>query len=135
MALELPVLGEGPDVSRTEGCFGPERHSALRGVDLSMDSVTKSPSLAPAGDMAGGGFLPAETPLTMVPCRFDEATGAKRAAAGIATAVQLRRLFVFAGTALLTAAGGFEMYDVLKVGGVTVLEGLLLVFFLVLLAW
>jgi membrane glycosyltransferase len=100
-----------------------------------MDSVTKSPSLASAGDMAGCGFLPAETPLTMVPCRFDEATGAKRAAAGIGTAVQLRRLFVFAGTALLTAAGGFEMYNVLKVGGVTVLEGLLLVFFLVLLAW
>ena len=100
-----------------------------------MDSVTKSPSLAPAGDMAGGGFLPPDTPLTMVPGRFDEPTGAKRAAAGIGTAVHVRRLFVFTGTALLTAAGGFEMYNVLKVGGVTVLEALLLAFFLVLLAW
>jgi membrane glycosyltransferase len=100
-----------------------------------MDSVTKSPSLAPAGDMAGSGFLPAETPLTMVPCRFDAPIGAKRAARRIETAVQIRRLFLFAGTASLTAAGGFEMYNVLKVGGVTVLEGLLLGFFLVLLAW
>jgi len=100
-----------------------------------MDSVTKSSSLAPAGDMAVAGFLPAEAPLTMVPSGFDEATRAKRVRGRIETAVQLRRLFVFAGTALLTAAGGLEMYDVLKVGGVTVLEGSLLAFFLVLLAW
>jgi membrane glycosyltransferase len=99
-----------------------------------MDSVTKSSSLAPAGDMAAGGFLPAEAPLAMVPSRFDQPAGAKRAA-GIGTAVQIRRLFVFAGTALLTTAGGFEMYDVLKVGGVTVLEALLLAIFLALLAW
>ena len=37
--------------------------------------------------------------------------------------------------ALLTAAGGYEMYNVLKVGGVTILEAMLLGFFLVLLAW
>src|ERR1700751_1099922 len=109
MALELPVLGEGPNVSRAKGCFGPERYSALRGVDLPMDRVTKSPLLARAGDMAGSGFLPAETPLTMVPCRFDAPIGAKRAARRIETAVQIRRLFLFAGTASLTAAGGFEM--------------------------
>ena len=46
-----------------------------------------------------------------------------------------RRLFIFAGTALLTIAGGYEMYDVVKVGGVTVLEAILLAFFLALLAW
>jgi membrane glycosyltransferase len=39
------------------------------------------------------------------------------------------------GTALLTAAGGYEMYGVVKVGGVTLLEAMLLALFLVLLAW
>ncbi|HTO64229.1 MAG TPA: glucans biosynthesis glucosyltransferase MdoH, partial [Bradyrhizobium sp.] len=100
-----------------------------------MDSVTKSSSLAPAGDVTANGFLPVEAPLAMVPCRLDEPASARPATVGIGTAVHLRRLFVFAGTALLTAAGGLEMYNVLKVGGVTVLEGLLLAFFLVLLAW
>src|SRR5258708_13547303 len=71
----------------------------------------------------------------MVPCRLDQGTLAKRRPARIETALALRRLFVFVGTALLTAAGGYEMYDVLEVGGVTVLEGLLLAFFLLLLAW
>src|SRR5258708_25521850 len=71
----------------------------------------------------------------MVPCRLDQGTLTKRRPARIETALALRRLFVFVGTALLTAAGGYEMYDVLKVGGVTGLEGILLAFFLLLLAW
>ena len=53
-----------------------------------MDSVTRSSSLAPAGDMAVAGFLPAEAPLTMVPSGFDEATRAKRVRGRIETAVQ-----------------------------------------------
>jgi membrane glycosyltransferase len=100
-----------------------------------MDSLTQSPLRVSTEDIAAGGFLPAETPLAMLSHRLDEPMRAQRAAAGIGAAVHLRRLFVLAGTALLTAAGGLEMYDVLKVGGVTVLEGLLLGFFLTLLAW
>ena len=46
-----------------------------------------------------------------------------------------RRLFIFLGASVLTIAGGYEMYDVLKVGGVTVLETVLLALFVVLLAW
>jgi membrane glycosyltransferase len=100
-----------------------------------MDTLNKSPSLAPGPDMAGDAFLPTESALSMVPCRLDQGTLTKRRPARIETALALRRLFVFVGTALLTAAGGYEMYDVLKVGGVTVLEGILLAFFLLLLAW
>ncbi len=100
-----------------------------------MDTLKKSASLAPSSDPAGQGFLPAESPLSMVPCRFDQPTEAKQRPARSETALALRRLFILAGTALLTAAGGYEMYDVLKVGGVTVLEGMLLAFFLMLLAW
>src|SRR6185437_8064573 len=42
---------------------------------------------------------------------------------------------ILLGTALLMLAGGYGMYEVVKVGGVTVLEALLLGLFLVLLAW
>lgn len=100
-----------------------------------MDTLNKPASLAPSADTAGEGLLPAESALAMVPCRLDQAPEVKRRPARIETALALRRLFIFVGTALLTAAGGYEMYDVLKVGGVTVLEAMLLAFFLVLLAW
>src|SRR5260370_28606351 len=71
----------------------------------------------------------------MVTCRLDQGTLAKRRPARIETALALRRLFVFVGTALLTAAGGYEMDDVLKVGGGTGRGGILLAFFLLPLAW
>jgi membrane glycosyltransferase len=100
-----------------------------------MDTLNKPASLAPSADTAGEGLLPAESALAMVPCRLDQAPEVKRRPGRIETAFALRRLFILVGTALLTAAGGYEMYDVLKVGGVTVLEAMLLAFFLVLLAW
>lgn len=46
-----------------------------------------------------------------------------------------RRGFIFLSTAALTGAGGYEMYRVLQVGGVTVLEAMVLALFLILLAW
>jgi membrane glycosyltransferase len=46
-----------------------------------------------------------------------------------------RRGLILLSTAALTGAGGYEMYRVLQVGGVTVLEGMVLALFLVLLAW
>jgi membrane glycosyltransferase len=100
-----------------------------------MDTLKNQSSLAPGTNLAGEAFLPAESALAMVPCRLDQPADAQRVPARIETALVVRRLFIFVGTASLTAAGGFEMYDVLKVGGVTVLEGMLLAFFLVLLAW
>jgi membrane glycosyltransferase len=46
-----------------------------------------------------------------------------------------RRALILAGTAILTVAGCYEMYDVLKVGGVTILEWIILVLFVLLFAW
>jgi membrane glycosyltransferase len=100
-----------------------------------MDTLNKPASVAPSADKAGEGLLPAESALAMVPCRLDQAPEVERRPARIETALALRRLIILVGTALLTAAGGYEMYDVLKVGGVTLLEAMLLAFFLVLLAW
>lgn len=47
----------------------------------------------------------------------------------------LRRFYIFGGTAALTAAGSYEMYKVLEVGGVTVLEWIVLALFVLLFAW
>jgi membrane glycosyltransferase len=47
----------------------------------------------------------------------------------------LRRAFIFVGTAVLTGAGCYEMYKVVEVGGVTVLEWMILGLFVVLFAW
>lgn len=83
----------------------------------------------------GGAFLPPESPLAMLPCRLDGAAEAGRSQVHPGATLMMRRLFIFIGTALLTLAGGYGMYDVVKVGGVTVLEAMLLGLFLVLLAW
>lgn len=98
-----------------------------------MDTLKKSPSLAPSA--VADRFLPPESALSMEPCRLDRPKEPRRRPASLQAALPLRRLFIFAGTALLTAAGGYQMYGVVKVGGVTVLEALLLALFLVLLAW
>jgi len=98
-----------------------------------MDALKTSPALPRS--VAVGRFLPPESGLAMEPCRLDQPTERKRAPAPLQIALLFRRLFIFAGTALLTIAGGYEMYGVVKVGGVTVLEAMLLALFLLLLAW
>lgn len=100
-----------------------------------MGTLTK-PGPAPAGDDGPDeGFLPAETPLPMAPCRLDRPPETRLTPPRIESALAVRRLVLSMGTALLTAAGGYEMYNVLKVGGVTFLEAMLLALFVVLLAW
>ncbi|MFC0242918.1 glucans biosynthesis glucosyltransferase MdoH [Rhodopseudomonas telluris] len=77
--------------------------------------------------------LPAEAPLAMPVQSFAEAP-----AAAIDTPVRTgrwRRALVMVATAVLTYAGVDEMYEVLKVGGVTILEGIVLVLFAALFAW
>lgn len=46
-----------------------------------------------------------------------------------------RRACILAGTVLMTLAGCYEMYEVLQVGGVTILEWIILVLFVLLFAW
>ncbi len=99
-----------------------------------MDTVTISEPKSGAADTIEG-FLPAEAPLAMEPRQLDKAARSKRRKASAGGSITLRRLLIFGGTVLLTAAGGYEMYEVLQVGGVTMLEAMVLVLFVVLLAW
>src|SRR5437870_8682237 len=98
-----------------------------------MDALKQSP--APRRSALGSPFLPPEAPLPMLPRQLDRTAAVGRAPVRSVTTLIFRRLFIFVGTALLTFTGGYGMYDVVKVGGVTVLEAVLLGLFLVLLAW
>ena len=98
-----------------------------------MDAVKQFPP--PPRSALGSPFLPPESPIPMLPCRLGRAADSGRDPVRPGAALIVRRVFIFVGTALLTAAGGYGMYDVVEVGGVTFLEAVLLGLFLVLLAW
>lgn len=77
--------------------------------------------------------LPAEAPLAMPVQSFAEAPEVMHRPS--TKPGRWRRVLIMLATALLTFAGVAEMYEVLKVGGVTVLEGIVLVLFAALFAW
>jgi membrane glycosyltransferase len=54
---------------------------------------------------------------------------------GAMDSVALRRACIFTGTAAMAVAGCYEMYEVLQVGGVTILEWMVLFLFVPLFAW
>ncbi len=88
-----------------------------------------------AGDIASQRLLPRESPLAMAPGDLRKNRVPDRVPAPAATTIAWRRGLILLSTAVLTGAGGYEMYRVLQVGGVTVLEAMVLALFLVLLAW
>ncbi|QIG97337.1 glucans biosynthesis glucosyltransferase MdoH [Bradyrhizobium sp. 6(2017)] len=88
-----------------------------------------------AGDIASQRLLPRESPLPMAPGDLGKNRVSDRVPAPVATTMVWRRSIILLSTAALTGAGGYEMYRVLQVGGVTVLEAMVLALFLILLAW
>lgn len=99
-----------------------------------MGPLSTAPRPA-AGDIATQRLLPRESPLPMAPGDLGKNWVPDRVPAPAAPAMAWRRGVILLSTAALTAAGGYEMYRVLEVGGVTVLEAMVLALFLVLLAW
>jgi len=97
-----------------------------------MDTLAKAGGASGSGDIPLNEFLPKEAPIDMAvqPLRRFEPPPAPDFAP-----MWTRRGFVLTGTAVLTAAGCYEMYRVLQVGGVTVLESLILGLFVLLFAW
>ncbi|HKS61686.1 MAG TPA: glucans biosynthesis glucosyltransferase MdoH, partial [Xanthobacteraceae bacterium] len=91
-----------------------------------MDALTAQREPAPAQ------FLPAEAPLAMPVQSLDARLPAPKIPL---PNIMLRRAFVFATTALLSALAAYEMYQVLAVGGLTTLEAAILVLFVILFAW
>src|SRR6478735_1300159 len=97
-----------------------------------MDTVAKPRGASRAGDIPLNDFLPPESPADMAVQslrRFEPPPSPRFAP------MWFRRGFILTGTAILTAAGCYEMYRVLQVGGITVLESIILALFVLLFAW
>src|SRR3981081_3848731 len=101
-------------------------------MGLSMDTLTQNPK-------PGGGvqtqFLPPESPMVMSKQTFQGFQRREDNQKAGLDSVALRRACMFTGTAAMTAAGCYEMYEVLQVGGVTILEWMVLFLFVLLFAW
>ena len=117
MALPMDTLSDAPTLEHEAGF-----------------AVAKPPALM-LGDQP---FMPAEAPLAMPVqslSRFDASTRRRWTAPELAKSPWISRLFVFGGGLALTVYGGWEMYQVVSVGGTTTLEWALLVLFLGNFSW
>jgi membrane glycosyltransferase len=99
-----------------------------------MDTLTQKSDfeLSPAGGLQ---FLPPESPLPMSEQQLRAFHRGNPEINAAQVSVPFRRILIFAGTAAMTAAGCYEMYQVVSVGGVTALEWMVLVLFVLLFAW
>ncbi|WP_414644742.1 glucans biosynthesis glucosyltransferase MdoH [Bradyrhizobium sp.] len=100
-----------------------------------MDTLTHAAAEEFCGRDRREDFLPAESPLAMSTQALRDFSSQDRTEQRDRTPVLLRRVYILVGTAALTLAGCYEMYDVLKIGGITVLEALVLGLFVLLFAW
>ncbi|MBR1147790.1 glucans biosynthesis glucosyltransferase MdoH [Bradyrhizobium sp. AUGA SZCCT0431] len=98
-----------------------------------MDTLGKVHGSLQRSDRPFNQFLPREAPMDMA-LRPQQRLQPQAQAADFTTAWP-RRACILAGTVLLTLAGCYEMYQVLQVGGVTILEWMILVLFVLLFAW
>jgi membrane glycosyltransferase len=99
-----------------------------------MDTLTQSGGIEPPRSATRELFLPAESPLPMATQQLRSFEGSETHG-HVAPSTALRRVCIFAGTAAMTAGGCYEMYEVLQVGGVTILEWMVLGLFVLLFAW
>ena len=101
-----------------------------------MDTLRQDPDLELSLRQPHRKFLPSESPLAMSKQKLHGAQLRKdKGRAALAPRLVFRRACIFVGTASMTAAGCYEMYEVLQVGGVTFLEWMVLVLFVLLFAW
>ena len=99
-----------------------------------MDTLT-SPNPQSRSGGQHSEFLPPEAPLEMATQALRNFQGQRGTADLAPKSIVLRRAYIFIGTAALTVGGCYEMYQVLQVGGITALEALVLVLFVLLFAW
>ena len=100
-----------------------------------MDTLTPAPDLQPTTDVRRNDFLPPESALEMSTQPLRDFQRQRNIADFGLKSITLRRCYIFLGTAALTVAGCYEIYEVLQVGGITALEAMVLVLFVLLFAW
>lgn len=97
-----------------------------------MDAVRQNVPAHVQGPFAP---LPPECPLPMPEQSLWDQREQPPRPATAPPGVPLRRFLVFAATIAMTMAAAYEMYQVLQVGGLTLLEAVILVLFVTLFAW
>jgi membrane glycosyltransferase len=97
-----------------------------------MDAVVP---LRRGGDAPHTEYLPGEAPLEMPVQTLRGESELIRTLGTAPRSILGRRFFVFGLTAALTLFAAYEMYLVLAVGGLTALEAVILVLFVILFAW
>jgi membrane glycosyltransferase len=100
-----------------------------------MDALIGAAGLEVSSPDRQDEFLPVESPMAMSTQALHDFPEQNGIAESRPAPVSLRRATILIGTAVLTLAGCYEMYDVLKVGGVTTLEAMVLGLFALLFAW
>ena len=100
-----------------------------------MDALTTSTLERRPGSSEQAAFLPPESALEMSTQALRNFERGSGAADFTLKSLTLRRSYIFTGTAALTLGGCYEMYQVLQVGGITTLEAMVLVLFVLLFAW
>ncbi len=100
-----------------------------------MDTLTPGPDSQSRTDVRRNEFLPPESALEMSTQPLRDFQRQRNIADFGLKSITLRRSCIFLGTAALTVAGCYEIYEVLQVGGITALEAMVLVLFVLLFAW
>ena len=100
-----------------------------------MDTLTPGPDSQSRTDVRRNEFLPPESALEMSTQPLRDFQRQRNIADFGLKSITLRRSYIFLGTAALTLAGCYEIYEVLQVGGITALEAMVLVLFVLLFAW
>jgi membrane glycosyltransferase len=98
-----------------------------------MDTLTQDRGLEWPPRQPRESFLPPESPLPMASQQLRAFQ--REGKVGFSRLSAFRRVCIFTGTAAITAGGCYEMYEVVNVGGVTSLEWMVLVLFVLLFAW
>lgn len=98
-----------------------------------MDTLTSAPG--PEFRGRRNEFLPPESKLEMSTQPLRDFRRQRGLSDFGLRSITLRRACIFIGTAVLTLGGCYEMYEVLQVGGITALEAMVLVLFVLLFAW
>ncbi|WP_375413129.1 glucans biosynthesis glucosyltransferase MdoH [uncultured Bradyrhizobium sp.] len=100
-----------------------------------MDTLTRAAGPEASIQDRRDEFLPPEAPMAMSTQALRDFRRQNRVTKSAPVRLLMRRAYIFGGTAALTSAGCYEMYDVLKVGGITILESMVLMMFVLLFAW
>ena len=100
-----------------------------------MDTLTQQSGFQSVQGGRHEQFLPPESPLPMSRQELRDFDRREDLTRDAISPVRFRRACIFGGTAAMTLAGCYEMYEVLQVGGVTFLEWMVLVLFVLLFAW